>query len=427
MIDLEGLAEGLIVDSLSSGPGISGDPVARAVAAFGRNPRFPGVNTLMIFDGTCSGGCTGGDDDLERPELGNILIISEDLDSSDPDDADVQNSFFEFDFSGWGSGTIFLDSISVLDVEDEEGGAFLEAYQGGPSGTLLGTVPIPSVGDLGFADVNVGIAGVDFFRVTLNGSGAIDNIRVVSQAQVTATPSDSPTPTGEEPTPTPGGPTATSTSTPVSGDPTATPSELLPVTGLSSPAQSQTWPSVPLLKNASLKRLDGKAAFPANVEPDLTTAQAAPEMLMIPSLGIHAYIVPAGVELRNLNGVTIRQSVAPRAYAAGWDPSSAPLAAGGNTVLVGHHNAFSQIFRQLEVLQIGDEIQVVSAGGELYSYRVMRTLILEEAGLPLEARLENSIWIQPTTDEMLTVTCWPWESNTHRLIVLARPVEAEAR
>ena len=55
------------------------------------NPR-----ELMIFDGTCgesspfpgsSSGCSGGDSDLYFPDEGNILIISEDNDSSDPDDS----------------------------------------------------------------------------------------------------------------------------------------------------------------------------------------------------------------------------------------------------------------------------------------------------------------------------------------------------
>jgi sortase A len=48
--------------------------------------------------------------------------------------------------------------------------------------------------------------------------------------------------------------------------------------------------------------------------------------------------------------------------------------------------------------------------------------ILPEKGQPLSVRLKNAAWIQPTTDERLTlVTCWPYTSNTHRLIIVARP------
>ena len=38
--------------------------------------------------------------------------------------------------------------------------------------------------------------------------------------------------------------------------------------------------------------------------------------------------------------------------------------------------------------------------------------------------MENAAWIMPSEDERLTlVTCWPYTSNTHRLIIVARPVE----
>jgi hypothetical protein len=40
----------------------------------------------------------------------------------------------------------------------------------------------------------------------------------------------------------------------------------------------------------------------------------------------------------------------------------------------------------------------------------------------LEIRLDNGRWILPTEDERLTlVTCWPEDSNSHRLIIVAVP------
>jgi LPXTG-site transpeptidase (sortase) family protein len=48
---------------------------------------------------------------------------------------------------------------------------------------------------------------------------------------------------------------------------------------------------------------------------------------------------------------------------------------------------------------------------------------LREAGESSKTRMENASWIGESNDERLTlVTCWPYESNTHRLIVVARPV-----
>jgi sortase (surface protein transpeptidase) len=49
-------------------------------------------------------------------------------------------------------------------------------------------------------------------------------------------------------------------------------------------------------------------------------------------------------------------------------------------------------------------------------------MILAEEGQEIGVRLENARWLQPSDDERLTlVTCWPQWSNTHRLIIVARP------
>jgi hypothetical protein len=209
VLDFEGIPEGTIVDSVYHGYGVSGDPVSGSISVFGLTLQFgPEVNTAMIFDATCSPGGTPADckgsgegDDLFKPELGNVLIISKDLDSSDPDDADWKGSYYEFDFSGFGAGTVIVDSVDVLDVEDEEdeGGAVIEVYSGGKDGILIDVIEIPNTGNNGHADVPVGIPGVDFMRITLNGSGAIDNVRVQAENVPTPTPT-APTLTPTEPT-----------------------------------------------------------------------------------------------------------------------------------------------------------------------------------------------------------------------------------
>jgi sortase A len=50
-------------------------------------------------------------------------------------------------------------------------------------------------------------------------------------------------------------------------------------------------------------------------------------------------------------------------------------------------------------------------------------MILPERDMDMDTRMENARWILPSTDERLTlITCWPAESNTHRLIVVAQPL-----
>jgi hypothetical protein len=125
VIDFEGLPAGTIVTSLSSGSGISGDVVVGAVEVLADGT--PRETAAVVFDAVCGGApanCSGGDDDLYAPNLGKVLIIAEDLVDAnndglvdDPDDADATGGFFTFDFTGFGPGTVTVDSLDVLDVE----------------------------------------------------------------------------------------------------------------------------------------------------------------------------------------------------------------------------------------------------------------------------------------------------------------------
>lgn len=178
-IDFEGLAEGATVSSLDCSSGVScGEALAGSIAVNGVNPVLAG-NQAMIFDAACGGGCTGGDDDLEVPAQGNVLIVSEDGDGSDPDDSDEEGQIIDLDLSGFGPGTFTIQSLVVIDVDDEPGGT-IEIFDGGPGGTLVTTVAIPDTGDGGHTTVAIGDVG-DFIRVNLEGSAAIDDIVLESE------------------------------------------------------------------------------------------------------------------------------------------------------------------------------------------------------------------------------------------------------
>jgi hypothetical protein len=188
VIDFEGLAAGTIVNSVSVGSGISGDPISGSVAVFGDSADASiATNAAVVFDAACGGSaatCSGEDADLFKPALGKVLIIAEDLVDAnndgfvdDPDDADLKNAPFSFDFSSFGSGTVTVQSIDVLDVEaGVEEPAFIELFDA--SNALITTVAIPATGNNGLATVNVNVSGVERMVVTLQGSGAIDNIRL---------------------------------------------------------------------------------------------------------------------------------------------------------------------------------------------------------------------------------------------------------
>ncbi len=51
-------------------------------------------------------------------------------------------------------------------------------------------------------------------------------------------------------------------------------------------------------------------------------------------------------------------------------------------------------------------------------------MILQERFVDVATRLDNARWLNRTDDVRLTlVTCWPKISNTHRLILVARPLD----
>ena len=189
VIDFEGIPPGTIVDELYSGYGISGAPIEGKVIVFGFNPDFAAfTNTAMIFDATCPPGnvpadCSGGDADLFNFSFGNTIIISEDLDSSDPDDADVVGAKFGFEYTQLGDGSgAYIESLEVQDVEEEETeDARIYFYEGGLGGTLVGSVDIPETGNGISAVIPVGVGSVDAIEVDLQGSGTINNIRLFSE------------------------------------------------------------------------------------------------------------------------------------------------------------------------------------------------------------------------------------------------------
>jgi LPXTG-site transpeptidase (sortase) family protein len=152
-------------------------------------------------------------------------------------------------------------------------------------------------------------------------------------------------------------------------------------------------------------------------------AGAVPERIRIPRVGLDAPVTLAPLATIEIGGQTYTQWLAPYSFAAGWQEGTALAGAPGNTVLNGHHNIYGEVFGRLHELTQGDAVEVDSGGRTLH-YTVRQVMILEERGLPMQQRLENARWVLPSQDARLTlVTCWPPESNTHRLIVVAAPAD----
>ncbi len=156
----------------------------------------------------------------------------------------------------------------------------------------------------------------------------------------------------------------------------------------------------------------------------ITTAVSInpPLQIIIPAIALDAPITPITTTAVVYNGQTYQQWNVPDGYVAGWHQDSATIGNNGNLVLNGHHNMSGEVFRDLIDLEKGDKLILTGDDGE-HAYEITDKEILAERGQPVSVRLENAAWIAPTDDERITlITCWPYNDNSHRLIIVAKPV-----
>jgi len=143
-----------------------------------------------------------------------------------------------------------------------------------------------------------------------------------------------------------------------------------------------------------------------------------PDRLLIPSIDLDTTVRDLGWSSRVDESERIFSEWDVAAYAAGWHKNSAQLGEGGNVVMSGHNNIFGAVFRELDQLKQGNEIEVIS-GDVRYTYKIDKVMIVPEKRATDEQRRENAEWIAPFDDDRLTlVSCWPRDDNTHRIIVV---------
>ncbi len=144
--------------------------------------------------------------------------------------------------------------------------------------------------------------------------------------------------------------------------------------------------------------------------------------IRIPAIDLDAPVVPIGWKAVEIGGAQQPVWDVPDWRAAGWHRTSAELGVPGNTVLNGHNTSKGEVFRDLYKLEVGALILIRGEDDKTYTYRVGEKHILPEAGQPLEVRLKNASYIQPTEDERVTlVTCHPYGSLANRLVIVAYP------
>ena len=156
----------------------------------------------------------------------------------------------------------------------------------------------------------------------------------------------------------------------------------------------------------------------------LQAAQAQPMIptrIVIEKISVNATIEPVGPS-NKLIGKGAVEWAAPKNRNVGWHDYSGRLGEGTNVVLNGHNNIYGGVFRKLYTLRVGDQIRL-SAGDVERVYAVVEVRRVLERGQPIAVRIKNAEPIQPMKDDRLTVvSCWPETGNSHRVIVIARPL-----
>ena len=183
LIDFEDYASGTIIDNeyyVSDGITFNGINIAKNAE-----------NLAVLFD---TNNYTGGDRDLAAPFFnndnlgeispGNVLIIHEHPDECDaftcvdPDDEGSRPAaYFSINFSE----AVTLNSIDFFDVESEEYGTsennLISFFDSNNVEILPNTFYTPNTGgDNQWARLDFGVSGVSSIKISLYGSGAIDNI-----------------------------------------------------------------------------------------------------------------------------------------------------------------------------------------------------------------------------------------------------------
>jgi len=149
--------------------------------------------------------------------------------------------------------------------------------------------------------------------------------------------------------------------------------------------------------------------------------------LLIPRLGLDVPVVEVSWDVVFAAG-TWQSAWQTADRAAGHHRNSANPGEAGNVVISGHHNTRGEVFRQVSDIGLpgaaigpGDDVILIAQDGQQYTYTVVKWDRFQASGASEAEQRQHAAYLAPTADATLTlVTCWPYEGNTHRVVVVAR-------
>ena len=242
-----------------------------------------------------------------------------------------------------------------------------------------------------------------------------------------------------EQTPAPSGAPTSAAPTKVSS-PTALPPTPLPSPTNAPPLPTAAGTAVPTIESTPAPTGTVAGVMPTVTPPTLPAPVPAgpPVRLVISDLSVDVPVVEMAWEVVQTATGPQTDWVIPE-NEAGHHIDSAQLGQAGNLVISGHNNIYGRVFERISLawpsksskvdditersdILNGRPIQLYNQAGQRFDYVITDFLRLKDTGIPLAQRIENARYMRPADDTRLTlVTCWPPWSNTHRLIVIAKP------
>jgi sortase A len=158
--------------------------------------------------------------------------------------------------------------------------------------------------------------------------------------------------------------------------------------------------------------------------PQSGSGNGMPTRIIAQSIDLDAPVVEMGWQTTERWGRVVSKWDVPDNDAA-WHRNSASPGEGSNVVISGHNNSMGgRVFASLEELSVGDQITLWNDKGVSFTYQVREKKLIRALGASKEAQELLQLVVEPTSNEQLTlITCWPNWTNTHRLIVIADPLQ----
>ncbi len=180
--------------------------------------------------------------------------------------------------------------------------------------------------------------------------------------------------------------------------------------------------NIPVLNNGDVSQLTNAVPSASGASGPSTISR-----IVVPQIALDKKVIEVGWTVQNIDGQEVAIWDVDK-YRVGHHQGTANPGDGGNIVLAGHSGGKAYPFNDIFYLKPGDMIELYS-NGQAFEYHVSDHILVDEVGQPIEKRLENARYIEPTDEEVVTmVACWPLTGPNkfnQRIIIRAKPVNAQ--